>query len=73
MLQQERNLALNGLSRRNPVQTAYTLKSGRVIRKVEGAPQLHRRTWLPPVIAEEPIQQLGTKTILKGNPLIGEV
>ena len=52
------------------VSPAITLTSGRVIRKVKGAPQLQKRNWKLPVLPEENIH---TKTKLQGLPLVGEV
>ena len=57
------------------VSSSFTLKSGRVVRKISGAPQLHRRTWNVPATANEDktSANLQIKTHLQGNPLIGEV
>ena len=50
---------------------AFTLKSGRVIRKVRGAPQIQKRNWKLPIPPEG--REDISKTELQGLPLIGEV
>lgn len=54
----------------NEFNPAITLKSGRIIRKVKGAPQLQQRNWQLPVLPDENNQ---APTKLQGLPLVGEV
>lgn len=50
--------------------SAFMLQSGRVIRKVSGAPLIHNRNWKPPVI---PDSKRITNAKLEGYCLVGEV
>lgn len=49
----------------------FSLKSGRIIRQVTGAPEIHKRSWKLPVMQQQ--ARDGTKTKLEGYPLLGEV
>lgn len=51
--------------------SAFMLQSGRVIRKVSGAPLIHNRNWKPPVITDSKAGITNTK--LEGYCLVGEV
>ncbi|KAI9550952.1 hypothetical protein GHT06_005336 [Daphnia sinensis] len=50
----------------------FTLKSGRVIRQVNGAPQIHKRNWKLPS-SQPPQGHVVNNRKLEGYPLLGEV
>ena len=54
----------------NDFKPAITLKSGRIIRTVKGAPQLQQRNWQLPILPDENDKVPST---LQGLPLVGEV
>lgn len=49
----------------------FSLKSGRIIRQVNGAPEIHKRNWKLPVTQQQ--AKNVAKTKLEGYPLLGEV
>lgn len=54
----------------NDFKPAITLKSGRIIRTIKGAPQLQQRNWQLPILPDENDKVPST---LQGLPLVGEV
>jgi hypothetical protein len=57
---------------RSHISPTFSLKSGRVIRQVNGAPQIHKRNWKLPVSHSFESKDV-TKTKLEGYSLLGEV
>lgn len=51
----------------------FSLKSGRVIRQVNGAPQISKRNWKLPVSRSIEFKNDFTQTKLEGYSLLGEV
>ena len=51
----------------------FSLKSGRLIRQINGAPHINKRNWKLPISDSLEMKENVTETKLQGLPLLGEV